>query len=119
MENSNTRNRERNPHDTQNAEEFISPNPNQVESPTNTTENPEMMHRNADTDPNRYSNFTRDDSASDGSDNIESPSNEIDASGLEHYSLEDDRYVDITLKSIKDEKNALTEDDKDSFFEGL
>ncbi len=121
MENLNPSNREHKSRDTQNAEEFISPNPNknQVGGPVITSENAEHMHRNADTDPNRYSNFARDDSASGGSDNIESPSTEMNASGLDHYSLEDDRYGDIASHSIADEKNPLTEDDKDSFFEGL
>jgi len=87
--------------------------------------NPETMHKNADTDPNRYSNFGRDDSASDGSDNADSPENDSNPDYTGHYSVEDDRLSDIDhtlgVKPHTDTESGRrqTENEKEGFSDGL
>ena len=126
--NSNRRYPERGDRDTPNNEEFINSNPN--ESPLKDGSSPasgENMRRNADTDPNRYSNFNRDDTASDGSENVESPSNDQNAHYTGHsYSNEDDSKENrpfgsdsTNIEQSHPNKSSLTENDKDGFFEGL
>lgn len=127
--NSNRRYPERGNQDTPNTEEFINSNPN--ESPLKDQSSPaqdENMRRNADTDPNRYSNFNRDDTASDGSENIESPSNDHSGNYTGHsYSTEDDFREENgpfgEHKNHIDQQNSdkapRNDGGKDSFFEGL
>ena len=119
MESENKGNHAEHYRDSQNSEEFI----NSTQNPNDLT-NPENLPHNLDTDPNRYSSFSRDDSASDGSDNIQSPANdaEITKHNVEHYSVEDERNLGKQLENSDKEdadENRLSEDDKDGFFEGL
>ena len=123
--NSNKKYPERGNQDTPNIEEFINSNPNV--SPLKDGSSPvagENMRRNADTDPNRYSNFKKDDNAPDESENI----NEHNRAYTGHsYSKEDDfrdesRPFEESKSNIEQQqsdKAPLTGDDKDGFFEGL
>lgn len=131
------------------AEEFISADPNHA-SNSGTPVKPsdlQSMPKNADTDPNRYSNFNLDsnnnssqlkdnnsnngkdhNASEEGSTSQNAPSNDSNSnfSGIPHYSIEDDRHLgrkswDTEEEDEKkiDAKTKISASDKEGFFEGL